>query len=113
MPATWDSVDDILGDVLPGSKSKTFVVAQNQVTLVQDNSDKTIIEQIDTEPHLTIGQIRAHLCRQLNANHVDLKHNDRLLDNDNNTLADYGWVPGECGTITVHAVNQPYTTYTV
>ena len=43
------------------SEGFNYSIAQNQVTIVHDNPERTIIDQIDTEPHLTIRQIRAHL----------------------------------------------------
>ena len=74
------------------------------MTLVHDNQERTIIEIIDTEPHLTIRQIREYLRQRLNANQVELSYRDRVLNNDNDTLADTGWVPGESGTIIVRPV---------
>ena len=124
-PPLYESVDSFFKDLLPASTSETtkiekllapelpppyedvvrkdaVIIAQNQVTLVHDNPEETIIERIDTEPHLTIRQIREWLRERLNARQVELRYQGRELNNDNDTLADSGWTPGECGIITVH-----------
>ena len=124
-PPRYESVDSFFKDILPESTCVTskkeeqsepeppppygetvqkddVIVAQNQVTLVHDNPERTIIDKIDTEPHLTIRRIREYLRDRLNANQVELSYRDRVLSNDNDTLADSGWTPGECGIITVH-----------
>lgn len=81
------------------------IIAQNQVTLAHDNPEGTIIDKIDTEPHLTIRRIREYLRERLNANQIELRYRGRVLNNDNDTLDDTGWIPGECGTITVRTIN--------
>ena len=140
-PPSYESVDDFLG-IKPSNSHETrqerpsdppqeyeaetsphersdgsdvfeYTIAQNQVTLVHNNSDRTIIDQIDTEPHLTIRQIREYLCQKLNANTVHLTYKDTTLDNDNFTLADYGWRSGECGTIIVRTDTQPNTRFII
>ena len=52
------------------------------------------LADIDTEPHLTIRQIREYIRKRLNANQVELSYRDRVLNNDNDTLADSGWADG-------------------
>ena len=126
-PPGFESVDSFFKDILPESESETtntkeqsvtepppayeetfqkddVIIAQNQVTLVHDNQERTIIEKNDTEAHLTIRRIREYLRDRLNANQVELSYRDRVLANDNDTLAESGWVPGECGTIIVRPV---------
>ena len=95
------------------SEGFNYTIAQNQVTIVHDNPERTIIDQIDTEPHLTIRQIRAYLSRQLNANKVKLFYQNTPLDRDDFTLADYGWSTGECETITVRTDTQPNILYVI
>ena len=85
-------------------KKDELIIAQNQVKLVH-YPDRELIDQIDTEPHLTIRQIRDFVRQRLNVNRVQLTFRNRILNNDNETLADYGWSPGECGTITVQTDN--------
>ena len=63
-----------------------------------------VLDQIDTETTVTIGSIRRYaigvLCLQCrNGPRYDLYYQNRRLDNDNWTLADYGWVSGTSGTI--------------
>ena len=83
-------------------KQDAFIIAQNQVTLVADDPERTVMEQIDTEQHFTIRQIREYLRRQQpHVRQIQLTYRDRVL-NDNDTLASLGWDIGECGTITVH-----------
>ena len=55
-----------------GATSNSIVIAQNQVKLVHDDPERTIIEQIDTEPHLVIRQIREYLRQRLNVNQIQL-----------------------------------------
>ena len=140
-PPSYESVDDFLG-IKPSKSSETnherpsdpppeyeektgqteridesetfeYIIAQNQVTLVHNNPDRTIIDQIDTEPYLSIRQIREYLCQKLNANTVNLSYKNTALDNDNLTLADYGWRSGECGTIIVRTDAQPNTRFVI
>ena len=105
--ATLDSADAVLADEVSRSNVKTFVDAPSQEKLVDKNHETTLIEQVDAEPLSTIGQLRSYLCNRLNVHHLHLKYKQTLLDNDNNTLASYGWAPGEFRTITVHADDQP------
>ena len=58
---------------------------------LQRFEDQEVIDQIDSETHLTIGQIRRHLRENFNLSRVELFYNGRLLRNDQWTLADYGW----------------------
>ena len=44
---------------------------------------------------------------KLKADRIELRYDDRVLNNDNDTLADSGWVPGECGTIIVRPTYTP------
>ena len=85
----------------PPTYQDAITVAQNQVTLVHDNPERTVIVQIDTESHAIIRQIRDYLRQRLNVDHVHLTYRDRVLVDDDATLADYGWTSGKCGTITV------------
>ena len=59
------------------------------------------IEEIDTELHLTIGQIRDHLRRNYNLQNVRLIYEGRELDNDESTLADCGFISGTRGIIEI------------
>ena len=78
-----------------------MTIAQNQITLVRDDHEREVIEQVDTEQHLTILQIREFLRRRLNVNHVQLRYRNQLLSDDNDTLASVGLMPGESGEIIV------------
>ena len=120
-PPRYESIDSFFGDKLTrtGSKSvkteqktssyspqscsnqNTMTIAQNQITLVRDDHEREIIEQVDTEQHLTILQIREFLRRRLNVNHVQLRYRNQLLSDDNDTLASVGLMPGESGEIIV------------
>ena len=77
-----------------------------RVELVNDNLDQDVIDQIDSELHLTIGQIRLHLYDNFEFQRVRLHYNGEELDNDNNTLADYGWTGGLCGRIIVKVMRD-------
>ena len=68
-----------------------------QLTLKTDRP----IEEIDTELYLTIGQIRDHLYRNYNLQGVRLIYEGRELDNDESTLADYGFISGTRGIIDI------------
>ena len=125
-PPRYESVDSFFKDVIPESSSAAtkkeqstpepppsyeqtmqkddVIIAQNQVTLVHDNPERSTIETIDTEPHLTIRRIREYVRERLNANQIELIYRDRELDNDNHTLADARWAPGECETIVVRPI---------
>ena len=78
----------------------------NQITLVEDNIEEAVIDQIDSELHLTIGQIRSHLMRTLDATEIRLLFRNRLLDDNDKTLADYDWTSGFCGSITVQIMRD-------
>ena len=60
-----------------------------------------IIDEIDTELHLTIGQIRQYLQNNFNLRGVQLYFRGLLLNNDAFTLADYDWTNGMCEEIEV------------
>ena len=85
----------------------SLVVAHHQLTLVHDNPERTIIEKIDTEQDTTVRQIRDYMRKHLKADRIELRDDDRVLNNDNDTLADCGWVPGECRTIVVSPTYTP------
>ena len=57
---------------------------------VELSFEEQVIDQIDSETHLTIGQIRRHLRENFSLSSVELFYDRRLLDNDNWTLAQYG-----------------------
>ena len=106
--------NDVEEKTLTGkTKGFEYTVAQNQVTLVHDNPNRDIIEKIDTEQHLTIRQIREFLCSRLNVDRVQLFYRTTLLTDNNLTLADHGWVPGECGTISVKTNALPNVLYSI
>ena len=68
------------------------------------NSERELLDRLDTEPTVTIGAIRQYLIREYppEGDHTTyrLYYNNQCLDNDNLTLADYGWAIGMSGTIT-------------
>ena len=81
---------DTPSDPPPPYSKQDVTIAQNQITLVHNNPDRTVIEEIDTEQHLTIFQIREFLRQRLNVNHVQLTYRNRLLNDDSETLSDFG-----------------------
>ena len=60
-----------------------------------------VIDEINTELNLTIGQIRANLREKFNLHPVQLFHGDCLFDNDEFTLANYNWTNDMSGKIEV------------
>ena len=77
-----------------------------RVTLVNDNLEQEVIDQIDSELHLTIGQIRLHLYDNFEFRQVRLIYDGQQLENDNNTLAEIGWTRGLCGRIIVQIIRD-------
>ena len=67
--------------------------------------EQEVTDQIDSELHLTIGQIRLHLYDNFGFRRVRLYYNGEELDK-NNTLADYGWTRGLCGRIIVQVMRD-------
>ena len=67
-------------------------------------------EYIDTEISVTVGAIRDYVERKYNQNYPfwrftlywTLFYEGQRLENDNMTLADYGWENGTIGTIEAH-----------
>ena len=77
------------------------------VKLVDDERrEETILCEIDTEISVTIETIYQYIqdkfpIRNPRSVKYQLYYNDQALDNYDRTLADYGWVNGTTGTITV------------
>ena len=89
--------------------NQVFNIYGAQLKLIAHGLAGTVIDQIDSELHVTIGQIRRYLHDKFNVTQVRLYFRGQFLDDDNQTLQDYGWTSDFDGTISVQIVGGTNT----